>query len=166
MIDIKLARPHDMDDLYALFRAIGQAESHAPHAPEQAMTGLRQALDKFDFLRSDSFWLFLARVNGEPVGYATVCRIPKADMRAGFLFIDEVYVFPAHRRQGAARALLERVSQLAYELGLAGVRLLVRPQNGAARRLYQAAGFSECETIFCEKRISFPDDHSPHERTQ
>jgi len=157
MVDVKLAGPHDMDDLNQLFRAIGQAESHAPYAADQAMAGLRRA-SKFDFLRSDSFWLALAQVNGEPAGYAAVCRIPKADARAGFLFVDEVYVLPAQRRQGVALALLERVSQLACELGLAGVRLLVRPQNEAARRLYQAAGFSEHETVFCEKRVSSPDD--------
>ena len=35
----------------------------------------------------------------------------------------------------------------------AGLRLLVRPQNEAARALYRKAGFSESETIFCEKRV-------------
>jgi len=44
-----------------------------------------------------------------------------------------------------------RVDELARELGLHGVRLLVRPDNEPARSLYRHAGFEENGTIFCQK---------------
>jgi ribosomal protein S18 acetylase RimI-like enzyme len=62
-------------------------------------------------------------------------------------------VLPEFRRRGVARALLARVEQLARELGLAGVRLLVRPENEAARRLYAALGYQMSASTFCEKRF-------------
>jgi ribosomal protein S18 acetylase RimI-like enzyme len=42
-----------------------------------------------------------------------------------------------------ARALLVRVDELARELRLHGVRLLVRPNNAPTCNLYRRAGFGE-----------------------
>ena len=60
-------------------------------------------------------------------------------------------MLPAYRRQGVATALLGRVVALAGELGLAGVRLLVRPENEAARGLYRSLGFDESATVLCQR---------------
>jgi ribosomal protein S18 acetylase RimI-like enzyme len=50
-----------------------------------------------------------------------------------------------------ATALLGRVVALAGALGLAGVRLLVRPENKAAQRLYASLGFDEHATLMCQR---------------
>jgi ribosomal protein S18 acetylase RimI-like enzyme len=145
--------PQQIPLLGALLRAIAvETTPQDPAAPDKAEAGLHQALERYDFSRSDCFWTLLATWNAEPAGYAAVCRIPKADARAGFLFIDELHVRQAYRRRGIARALLAHVEGLAQELGLAGVRLLARPENSAARRLYRSAGFAEGPSIFYEKR--------------
>jgi len=68
------------------------------------------------------------------------------------LYVDELYVLQAYRRQGVGRALFEQLSRLARDQGLAGLRLLVRPENESARRFYQSLGFGESNTILCEKR--------------
>jgi ribosomal protein S18 acetylase RimI-like enzyme len=150
--------PDKIGELDALLQAIERAERpQDPQAPARAAAGLRQALAHYDFLRSDSFWLLLSRVGDDPAGYAAVCRTPKTDARAAFLFVDELHVLRSFHRRGVGRALLQRVHQLAQELELAGVRLLVRPQNEAARRLYKTLGFIENDTIFCEKL-----SHPPH----
>jgi aminoglycoside 3-N-acetyltransferase I len=115
---------------------------------EAAVAGLRAARARYDLLASDSFWLLLARVDGEPAGLAAVARLPKADARAGFLFVDELNVLPEFRRRGVATALLRHTLAFAAELGLAGVRLLVRPENEAARQLYRSLGFDESATVF------------------
>jgi ribosomal protein S18 acetylase RimI-like enzyme len=161
LISVISVGPDEIGALDALLLAIeGQEQPQDSQAPTRAAFGLRQALAQYDFLRSDSFWLLLARVGDEPAGYAAVCRIPKADARAGFLFVDELHVLQSFRRRGVGRALLQRVHQLAHELGLAGVRLLVRPENEAARRLYKALGFIENDTIFCEKPMRASGDGS------
>ena len=119
---------------------------------EEAMLNLREARAGYELLASDSFWLLLAALDGAPAGLAAVARVPKADARVGFLWVDELRVLPAFRRQGVATALLKHAAALAGELGLAGVRLLVRPENEAARALYRRLGFDEQATLFCERR--------------
>jgi ribosomal protein S18 acetylase RimI-like enzyme len=105
-----------------------------------------------DLLAQESFFLLLAALDGQPAGAATAAVIPKLDARRGFLFVDELAVLPAFRRRGVARALLAHLESLARELGLAGVRLLARPENAAARALYRALGYAESESAFFEKR--------------
>lgn len=118
-----------------------------------------------DFLAGDEFWVLLARVDGEPAGFAHVCRIPKADARRGFLFVDELFVHPMYRRKGVATALLNRVMEMSAELGLAGVRLLVRPENAAARALYRKAGYEEHPSILCQRQfLGGRERNSPHRR--
>jgi ribosomal protein S18 acetylase RimI-like enzyme len=142
MITITRVTAGQDERLAAYLRAEGGAD---------AVAGLRLSRQRFDLLSSDSFWLLLAEVEAQPAGLAAAARLPKADARAGFLFVDELSVLPAYRRQGVARALLEHLIALADELGLAGVRLLARPENEAARRLYRSLGFEEQATIFGQR---------------
>ncbi|MDH7490566.1 MAG: GNAT family N-acetyltransferase [Anaerolineae bacterium] len=141
-ITVGLATTADLDDLLALWAADAAESGRGA-----------QAVAADDFLAGDGFWVLLARVDDEPAGVAHVCRIPKADARRGFLFVDELFVHPAHRRKGVATALLDRVAAMGRELGLAGVRLLVRPENAAARALYMKAGFQEYPTILCQREV-------------
>lgn len=153
-MDVRIATREDWEDLLALW---AQDRAGATGAPaEEVRSGAERALQAYDFLASDAFWVLLARVEGEPAGLAHACRIPKADERAGYLYVDEVYVAPAHRRKGVGAALLRRVQQLSEELELAGARLLARPENDAARALYRRAGFQEYPTLLCQSK-SFRD---------
>ncbi len=52
-------------------------------------------------------------------------------------------VHPAVRRQGLARALLDRAADIAAEEGAATLFLEVALRNAGARALYAAAGFVE-----------------------
>lgn len=147
-IDVRVATSEDWEGLLGLWV---QSEAEAKGMPaEQVRSGAARARRAYDFLTTDCFWVLLARVGGEPAGLAHVVRIPKADERAGFLYVDEVYVAPAHRRKGVGLALLRRVTLMSEQLGLAGVRLLVRPENDAARALYLRAGFQEYPTVLCQ----------------
>jgi len=146
--DVRIATREDWEDLLALWAQDRAEETNA--SAEEVRSGAASALRAYDFLASDAFWVVLAHVGGEPAGLAHACRIPKVDERTGFLYVDEVYVAPAHRRKGVGVALLRRVKQLSEELGLAGVRLLVRPENDAARALYRRAGFQEYPTMLCQ----------------
>jgi len=52
-------------------------------------------------------------------------------------------VAAAHRRQGIARALVERVLEALADCGVRTVYLEVRTSNAPARRLYESLGFTE-----------------------
>lgn len=143
--------PNLLDEAASLFRAIAAESSpQAQSAVEDAEAGFRQSLAHYDLTGSDAIWLLLARVNTQLAGYAVAVRIPKLDTRHGFLFVDELHVLDTYRRRGVATRLLEAVGKLAREAGYAGVRLLVRPSNAAARALYQRLHFAEHPAILCE----------------
>lgn len=136
-----------------LLQAIEGEDASSDLAAKHAASGIRASLARYNFTRSDACWMLLATIEDAPAGYASAVRIPKADARAGFLFVDELYVLRRFRRAGIARRLLEYIERFALDLGLAGVRLLVRPENAAARSLYRLSGYAESPTIFCEKRF-------------
>ncbi|MFN7132859.1 MAG: GNAT family N-acetyltransferase [Myxococcales bacterium] len=88
-------------------------------------------------------------VTEPPVGYARWAVIAAA----GEAELLRVAVAPSARRSGIARALLQRSEA---ELRGTGVRVLfleVRESNAAARRLYEATGWSECG----RRRGYYPD---------
>ena len=58
-----------------------------------------------------------------------------------FGFIHDLWVEPAHRHRGLARALLADALARFRALGLTQVRLETAHANEQARRLFQAAGF-------------------------
>lgn len=56
--------------------------------------------------------------------------------------IAELYVAPGHRREGLGKALLEEAVQLFRQRGVTLGYVWTRPENDAAIRLYEGAGFS------------------------
>lgn len=123
---------------------------------DKASEGVRQSLRHFDAVNSDCVWFLIAFFGNQPAGLAILTRIPKLDQRLGFLYLDELYVIQKFRRHGMGKALLQRCTLLAQELGLAGIRLLARAGNEPACRLYESEGFQGNETMLYQ----FKFDHS------
>lgn len=69
--------------------------------------------------------------DGTPVGYVLPVGRGDSDRH-----VAELVVAPAHRREGRARRLLERVLADGER-----VTLLVHPDNDGARSLYESLGF-------------------------
>lgn len=154
--DIQVIRAgrEDVAELRSLFRHIAaESQPSNPEAQGAAESGFDRSLACFDFLASDSFWVLVARVAGEPVGYATLIRMPKADSRIAALYLDELHVLQLHRRRGGASALIREAQSIACTIRAWRLRLLVSPKNEAARRLYQSLGFDEMELVFCQKPV-------------
>jgi GNAT superfamily N-acetyltransferase len=59
--------------------------------------------------------------------------------------IKKMYVDPALRGRGVARALLRRLETLAQELGYTVARLDTGPKQVCARGLYESEGYAEIE---------------------
>jgi GNAT superfamily N-acetyltransferase len=92
-----------------------------------------------EFLADARHHLVVARADGVVVGMASAVDYVHPD-KAPQLWINEVGVSPAHRRQGIGRRLVERLVQLATELGCTEAWVLTDADNEAANRLYAAAG--------------------------
>lgn len=95
-----------------------------------------------EFLADARHHLVVARVEGIVVGMASAVHYIHPD-KAPQLWINEVGVATAHRRQGIGRRMVERLVQLASELGCTEVWVLTDADNVAANRLYASAGAEE-----------------------
>lgn len=81
---------------------------------------------------------FLAAAeDGEVLGYGGM------HFAWGEFYLDNLAVFPRHRRKGAARAILLALRDFALAQGGKFLTLEVRPSNAAAIALYTGLGFRE-----------------------
>jgi len=86
----------------------------------------------------------IAETGGEPAGAAWYRLLPAADAGYGYVADDvpevTIGVAAAHRGQGVAAELLERLKATAAAEGRRALSLSVEPDNHALR-LYERAGF-------------------------
>jgi ribosomal protein S18 acetylase RimI-like enzyme len=68
-------------------------------------------------------------------------------------FITELYVDRESRGHGLGTSLLTTTMDALKGLDVGAVHLMVRPQNGAARRLYARLGFSEVPRLMMTKNF-------------
>jgi len=102
---------------------------------------------------SDHCAIFIAFRGDEPVG---LVRGGKDESREGMFFIHAMWVAPEVRGSGVARDLMATVEQWIAAHGGATCELMVTDAAPAARRLYEACGYT-------------PDGHtepSPHAGVQ
>ena len=132
------------------------AELSGEYEPEQ-QHGL-----KIERIFQPGVMFFVARLDGEPVGCGGVA------FDDGFAEVKRMYVRPAARGCGAARAILSRLEDEARARGVARLVLETGDVRHAAMRLYERAGFTRCaafgayatmppraieRSVFFEKRI-------------
>ncbi len=123
-----------------------QRETGEPfHAPAWRMQ--ERSPDGLRLPGSRSAWCIIGLLEDRPAGLCVAAWIPKLDPRMGFLFVDELYVLPDARRRGVGTALMSAADRLARSVGAAGIRLLARPDNAAARAFYASLGFKDSQSI-------------------
>lgn len=93
--------------------------------------------------------VYLAEVNGEAIGTATLLTMPNLTYDcAPTAFIEAVVVAADHRRQGIATELMRRILDDARSAGCNKVQLLSHKRHATdgAHRLYTGLGF-EAEAV-------------------
>lgn len=88
--------------------------------------------------------ILLAEVEGEPVGVVALKPLDEENVCE----MKRLYVAPAHRRQGIARALTERLLTVARDLGYTTMRLDTVASMTAARSLYRSLGFQKRDAYY------------------
>ena len=92
----------------------------------------------------DATDLLVVRVEGRIVGAATLVTVPLLSGLRGH--VEDVVVDETTRGKGIARALLQRMTEMAAERGLRTLDLTSRPSRESALRLYESVGFARRET--------------------
>lgn len=103
---------------------------------------------------------YLAEIDGRPVGQL-MTTFEWSDWRNGvFLWIQSVYVMPAHRGAGVFRALYRHLAGLASQDGrICGIRLYVARHNVRAREVYTLLGMHVSNYQVMETVYRGPESH-------
>jgi Acetyltransferases len=138
-VTIAHASPADLDALAGLFDAYRRFYGQ-PSDLDAAREWLRRRL-RFGESRA-----LLARLDGEPAGFAQLYPMFSSVRLARIWILNDLFVQPAMRRRGVARRLLDAAAGFARGDGAVGIQLETARDNEAARAAYRAAGWHEDAT--------------------
>jgi GNAT superfamily N-acetyltransferase len=133
--EVRRASLADLDEAARLFEAY-QAFYHRVHPQGAARAFLAQRLEHGDSV------VFLAWQDGRAVGFAQLYPSFASLSLAPSWILNDLFVDPAARQGGVARALMEAVRQLAKANGAAEVFLQTAHDNAPARALYESLGYA------------------------
>ncbi len=137
---IRAAGPADRATAHRLLTA-QLIEHHLPADPDGvAPDGVARGID-IALAPHSPAWLWLAERDATPVAIFLANEIASVERGGLVLWVEELYVIPAARRTGVARALLARVSEQARVRGVRAIELEVVATQAAAFALYRALGF-------------------------
>ncbi len=78
--------------------------------------------------------------DGSLIGYATAHTTYETGHAERGLYVADLYVAPAHRRQGVARALLAAAARRGHAIGARHLWLTAKDGNAAAHAFYRRLG--------------------------
>ena len=139
-IAIRIARREEMGLVHAMLEELAAATGRAG-----AIRGSPADLVRHGCGEHPLFTAYLAARAGKDVGML-LCFAEYSSWRGKRgVYVQDLYVAPAYRGAGIARALLARAAQ-----GGEYLRLAIAADNEAAARFYEAAGFTKAhdERIF------------------
>lgn len=133
---IRNATPEDFDFIADSNRALAAETEASALDPALLRPGVRAVLGDATLGR-----YYIADLDGRPVGQL-MTTTEWSDWRNGlFLWIQSVYVLPAHRGSGVFRALYRHLAdQARADPRVCGIRLYVDRGNGRAQTAYARLG--------------------------
>lgn len=133
---VRRATLADLDGSSALFDAYRQFYGQ-PSQPEAARAFLLERLE-----RSESTLLVAADALGSLVGFAQLFPIFSSVSLGRVFVLNDLFVAPAARRQGVARALLRAAADFGRANQAVRITLSTQTTNAAARALYASLGWA------------------------
>jgi aminoglycoside 3-N-acetyltransferase I len=125
-----------MDGLLTTFgEAFGEVETYGAHRP---------GADYWQrLLGSDSFIALVALRDGEVLGGLAAYELKKFEQERSEIYIYDLAVAAAHRRQGVATALIQKLKELAAARGAYVIFVQADPGDEPAIALYSKLGVRE-----------------------
>jgi GNAT superfamily N-acetyltransferase len=132
---IRPATPADVPAILSLIRELAEYErlSHACVATEELLTRHLFGPDR-------AAEALVAEETGKVVGYAIVFKTFSTFLGQPGIFLEDIYVQPAHRRHGIGRALLRHIAELAAQRGYGRVEWSVLNWNAPSIAFYKSLG--------------------------
>jgi ribosomal protein S18 acetylase RimI-like enzyme len=132
-VNVRRAEPGDADGVLALMEGLTRPAVADDPAPQREV--FLTHLDREDAA------IFVAEAGGELVGAVSLWIQPRLNWTTPQGWIPDLYVDPAFRRRGAARALLDACAELCRERDCHVLVLESGHHRAEAHRLYESYGF-------------------------
>ncbi len=134
-VSVRAAAPGDVELIYAYIVELAEYE----RAREQ-VTGTPDLLETALFGESPAAEALIAELDGAAAGFALFHHTFSTwECRAG-VWLEDLYVTPAHRRAGVGLALLSRLAAVTMERGCARLEWNALDWNAPALRFYERIG--------------------------
>lgn len=130
-------RPATRDDAASLLRLIIALAEFEKLDPPDAEAQARLIEDAFGARRRIECWLAFSNGNVEPVAYAIFLETYSSFLARPTLYIEDIYVEPAFRKQGIGGALMRQAVTLAHERGCGRVEWTALDWNVNAQKIYE-----------------------------
>lgn len=135
-VTIEPARPRDLPRMQELIKQLS-----AFHGDEAQVT--LEQLQNFFFGPAPKGIAFLARIDGETIGYAGVLETVAIHSAIPRFDIHHLHVIEGMRSQGVGRKLIAAAKEYAAGCGARGLTIGTDPRNAAAQAAYRAMGLKE-----------------------
>jgi ribosomal protein S18 acetylase RimI-like enzyme len=136
-VRVREALPADAKTIAAFAHALSLEEGY----PAPALHADRVRAEGFG--ARPRFGALIAEQDGQPVGYALFYPAYDTDHAARGFYLQDLYVVPEARRQGAGRALMAAVARACEADGGRYVFWNALPENRAGLAFYRAIGARE-----------------------
>jgi GNAT superfamily N-acetyltransferase len=131
-------RPAQHGDVRLLLSMIGELAEYE-RALERAI-GTEEMLDRSLFGERPAAEAVIAELDDEAVGFALFFGTFSTWLCRPGLYLEDLFVRPAHRRAGVGRALLSHVARIAVDRGCARLDWSALDWNTPALDFYRALG--------------------------
>ena len=132
---VRPVSPDDLPELLAMIRELAEFE-RLTHLVTATEADYHESL----FGEVPAAEALLAEENGLPVGYAVYFSTFSTFVGRAGIWLEDLYVRPAHRGKGYGKALLKAVGAIAHERGAGRYEWTVLDWNQHAIDLYERAG--------------------------
>jgi GNAT superfamily N-acetyltransferase len=145
VFDIRPARPEDAGVVHAMIRALAEYEKLA-HLCVASEADLAVAL----FGPRPAAEVLIAWKDGDPAAFALFFHNYSTFLGRPGLWLEDLFVQPAHRRQGCAQLMLRTLAGIARDRGCGRFEWVVLDWNATAIDFYRSLG----ATILPDWRIA------------
>jgi len=132
---IRPARPEDVPTIAAFIRELAEYERLS-----QEVTLKETDLKEHLFGKRRYAEVLIAEENGAPVGFALFLHNYSTFLARPGIYLEDLFVRPAHRGKGHGKALLEELARIAVERGCGRFEWAVLDWNAPAIEFYKSLG--------------------------
>lgn len=132
---LRFAEPADIPAIFDLIQALAEYEKLS-----HAVTGSPQALKEHLFGSPKYAEVILAELAGQTVGFALFLHNYSTFLTKPGIYLEDLFVLPAYRRQGIGKALLNKLAQIAVERDCGRLEWSVLDWNEPALAFYRRMG--------------------------